>query len=63
VEYHDPFIPTIAHDDWMLESVDDIKEGVSKADCVVIVTDHSTYNYEDILNKATLVVDTRNALG
>lgn len=63
VEYHDPFIPTIAHDDWMLESVDDIEEGVSKADCVVIVTDHSTYNYEDILNKATLVVDTRNALG
>ncbi|UCD43468.1 MAG: nucleotide sugar dehydrogenase [Chloroflexota bacterium] len=63
VDYHDPFIPTIAHDDWMLESVDDIEEGVSKADCVVIVTDHSTYNYEDILNKATLVVDTRNALG
>ena len=63
VEYHDPFIPTIAHDDCMLESVDDIEEGVSKADCVVIVTDHSTYNYEDILNKATLVVDTRNALG
>lgn len=63
VDYHDPYIPTIDHDDWMLESVDDIEEGVSKADCVVIVTDHSTYNYEDILNKATLVVDTRNALG
>jgi UDP-N-acetyl-D-glucosamine dehydrogenase len=30
---------------------------------VVIVTDHSNYNYASILNAARLIVDTRNALG
>ncbi len=30
-------------------------------DCVVIVTDHSNYDFRDIVAKAKLVVDTRNA--
>ena len=30
-------------------------------DCVVIVTDHSDYDYPGIVNAAQLVVDTRNA--
>jgi UDP-N-acetyl-D-glucosamine dehydrogenase len=30
-------------------------------DCVLIVTDHSTYDYKDIVKRAKLVVDTRNA--
>jgi UDP-N-acetyl-D-glucosamine dehydrogenase len=30
-------------------------------DCVVIVTDHSDYDYRDIVQQAKLVVDTRNA--
>ncbi len=63
VDYHDPYIPSINHEDWTLESLKDIEEGVRNADCVVIVTDHSTYDYEEILNKASLIVDTRNALG
>lgn len=63
VDYHDPYIPSINHEDWTLESLKDIEEGVRNADCVVIVTDHSIYDYEEILNKASLIVDTRNALG
>lgn len=63
LDYHDPYIPTISHDDWTLESLNDIDEGVQNADCVVIVTDHSTYDYEGILNNASLIIDTRNALG
>ena len=31
------------------------------ADCVVIVTDHSNVNYEDVVKRSQLVVDTRNA--
>jgi UDP-N-acetyl-D-glucosamine dehydrogenase len=31
-------------------------------DCVLIVTDHSTYDYPRIVQEAQLVVDTRNAL-
>lgn len=63
VNYHDPFIPTISHDDWFLESIPDVIEGAGDADCAVIVTDHTTYDYVRILEKAPLIVDTRNALG
>jgi UDP-N-acetyl-D-glucosamine dehydrogenase len=63
VDYHDPHIPTITHDDWTLESLFDVQEGVRNADCVVIVTDHSAYDYEGILKEASLIIDTRNALG
>ena len=62
VDYHDPFIPMIAHDDWILESVPDVIEGATAADCVVIVTNHATYDYPRILAEAQLIIDTRNAL-
>jgi UDP-N-acetyl-D-glucosamine dehydrogenase len=63
VSYHDPFIPIIRHDNWMLQSVPDVMEAVRTADLVIIVTNHSQYDYKAILNSATLIVDTRNALG
>jgi UDP-N-acetyl-D-glucosamine dehydrogenase len=34
----------------------------SKADCVVIVTDHSDFDYDGLLKSAKLIVDTRNAM-
>ena len=63
VDYHDPYIPKITHDDWFLESVPDFIEVASTADCVVIITNHTTYDYQQILEKAQLIIDTRNALG
>jgi UDP-N-acetyl-D-glucosamine dehydrogenase len=36
-------------------------ENLGQYDCVMIVTDHSSYNYEEIVSQANLVVDTRNA--
>jgi UDP-N-acetyl-D-glucosamine dehydrogenase len=63
VLYHDPFIRRIQHDDWYLESVPDVLVSAGDVDCVVIVTDHSSYDYADILKHAQLIVDTRNALG
>jgi len=63
VDYHDPYIPSIHHDDLELESVKDLMGSVRDADCVVIITNHKTYDYPAILEAATLVVDTRNALG
>lgn len=35
--------------------------GLAQYDCVVIVTDHSDYDYVPIVRKAQLAVDTRNA--
>ena len=36
-------------------------ENLEQYDCVLIVTDHSDYNYEEIVSKSQLVVDSRNA--
>ncbi len=63
VEYHDPYIAKITQDDWQFESVNDLSAHVAAADCVVIVTNHSQYDYPQILEEAVLIVDTRNALG
>jgi UDP-N-acetyl-D-glucosamine dehydrogenase len=63
VSYHDPYIPSISHEDWIMESVPDLTESAAKTDCAVIVTDHSTYDYDNILERTPLIVDTRNALG
>jgi UDP-N-acetyl-D-glucosamine dehydrogenase len=63
VSYHDPYIPHFAHDGLEMDSVPDMMKAVAEADCVVIVTNHSDYDYDAILDKAKLVVDTRNALG
>ena len=63
VSYHDPYIPSISHEDWIMESVPDLIESAAKTDCAVIVTDHSAYDYNNILERTPLIVDTRNALG
>ena len=63
VSYHDPYIAHLDHDGWQLDSVPDLMKAVEASDCVVIVTNHSSYDYPAILAKACLLVDTRNALG
>ena len=62
VSYHDPYIPTVSHDDWSLESISDLEAGIADADCVLIITDHSSYDYQVIYEHAKMVVDTRNAM-
>ena len=63
VNYHDPYINAITTDGLAIHSVPDLMEAVKSADCVVIVTNHKAYDYKLILEKAQLIVDTRNALG
>jgi UDP-N-acetyl-D-glucosamine dehydrogenase len=62
VSYHDPYIPHLRHDDWELDSVSDLLGAARAADAVVIVTNHSCYDYAALLEAASLIVDTRNAL-
>ena len=62
VSYHDPYFPRIGKGrkyDLQMEraSLDKIGE----YDCVLIVTDHSDYDYAQIVRDAQLVVDSRNA--
>lgn len=62
VSYHDPHITHIDEDGLEINSVVDLMASVQAADCVVIITNHSTYDYPAILEKAKLIVDTRNAI-
>jgi UDP-N-acetyl-D-glucosamine dehydrogenase len=43
--------------------VTNLMAAVKAADAVVIITNHKAYDYPAILEQASLVVDTRNALG
>jgi UDP-N-acetyl-D-glucosamine dehydrogenase len=60
LSYHDPYVPSIQHQGHWLASVPDLDEAIGTADCVVIVTDHSVYDWPSIYRRAQLVVDTRH---
>ena len=61
ISYHDPFIPALSHEGMDLASVE-LESAVPAADCVVIITNHSVYDWERIASQAVLMVDTRHAL-
>jgi len=61
VSYNDPYISKIQLPHSSLSSVDLSEKNLSSADCVIIATDHSSYNWEQIANEAKLVFDTRGA--
>ena len=58
VTYHDPFVPELPE-----RGLSSVPLDASAADCAVIVTAHSGIDYEDLVEKAPLVVDLRNATG
>ena len=62
VSYHDPHVPSFKHDGVEMAGVCDLNEALAEADCVVIVTDHSTYDWEEIRKRSRLLIDTRRAL-
>lgn len=57
---NDPYVPTFKHNGKVYTSVD-YKEAINEADIVIITTDHSDYDYEFVVENATLLYDTRNA--
>ena len=62
VSYHDPFFPTIGKGrKYDLQMKRAPLENLGQYDCVLIVTDHSEYDYRRIVQESQLVVDTRNA--
>jgi UDP-N-acetyl-D-glucosamine dehydrogenase len=62
VEYNDPFFPSVGRGrKYNLNMTSTPLEKIPEFDCVVIVTDHSQYDYREIVAKAKLVVDSRNA--
>ena len=62
VSYHDPYFPMIGKGrKYDLQMKRTELERLGQYDCIVIVTDHSDYDYKKIVGEAQLVVDTRNA--
>jgi UDP-N-acetyl-D-glucosamine dehydrogenase len=60
LSYSDPHVPRLRLDDIELDSQPESM--AAQADCAVIVTDHSAFDYRRIAAGARLIVDTRNAL-
>jgi UDP-N-acetyl-D-glucosamine dehydrogenase len=62
VEYNDPFFAFVGSGRrYDLNMTCTPLERIPEFDCVVIVTDHSQYDYASIVKESKLVVDTRNA--
>jgi len=61
VTYNDPFVPKVIMNGYTLRSKKLTAGNLRKADCVVILTDHSTYDYTWIVKNSKLIFDSRNA--
>jgi UDP-N-acetyl-D-glucosamine dehydrogenase len=70
LSYHDPFVPEVTFDHaYTIRAGDPLfnteltDELIKDSDCIVICTDHSDIDYKRVCELASLIVDTRNALG
>jgi UDP-N-acetyl-D-glucosamine dehydrogenase len=62
VLYNDPYFPTVGRGRrYNLNMTCTPLESLDQYDCTLIMTDHSDYDYEEIVTKSQLVVDSRNA--
>lgn len=59
--YSDPYVSELKTTSKVLHSRKLDTQFLRKMDCVIIITDHSSYNFEWIVKNAKLVIDTRNA--
>jgi UDP-N-acetyl-D-glucosamine dehydrogenase len=66
VDYIDPYVPEVHAREWSgrvdVRAVEFSRGMLAHYDCVVIITDHKTIDYEALAAGADLVVDTRNAI-
>jgi UDP-N-acetyl-D-glucosamine dehydrogenase len=66
IAYADPYVAEVHGREWSgrydIKAVDLTRGSIAQYDCVVIVTDHKSFDYDAIAAEADLVVDTRNAI-
>jgi len=60
VSYHDPYVPAFQHEGMEMVGVTDFDLALRLADCVVITTDHSGYDWQTIISQIATLVDTRH---
>ncbi len=61
IAYADPYVPAVAVDGEVLQAVEPTDEQIATVDCVIILTDHADFDYRRVVERAALVVDTRQA--
>ena len=61
VSYHDPYVAQMRLEDGTVLKSVPRKRALARADLAVLVTDHSSFDYEGIVAEAPLLLDTRNA--
>jgi UDP-N-acetyl-D-glucosamine dehydrogenase len=61
VAYHDPYVPRLLEDGEVMESVELTDALLSDADAVVILTDHTDFDYARIVSCSQVLVDARHA--
>jgi len=61
LSYNDPFVPSLKMNGHTLKSIELTSANIDSQDCIIILTDHSVYDFPRIIDASKLVVDTRNA--
>jgi UDP-N-acetyl-D-glucosamine dehydrogenase len=61
LSYHDPYVPVLNENETVLKSIKLSEKNLKAFDCVVIVTDHSNFDYKFIVDNSKIIIDTRNA--
>jgi len=62
LEYHDPFVPEFELNGGKIRSVPMTPARLRAADCVLILTDHTQFDYDAIFGSSRLILDARNAI-
>lgn len=60
--YHDPHVLSFQYNGIAMIAVQNLEAALRKCDCVVIATDHSSYDWSQVRRQAKLLVDTRGVL-
>jgi UDP-N-acetyl-D-glucosamine dehydrogenase len=61
LSYNDPFVTKLRMNGKALQSIDLTPANIQTQDCIIILTDHSNYDFRKIIAASKFVVDTRNA--
>jgi UDP-N-acetyl-D-glucosamine dehydrogenase len=62
IDYHDPFVPEVRIGPRRFRSVPLTAKTLARADCVLVLTDHTKFDYEAIFRHSRLILDARNAI-
>jgi UDP-N-acetyl-D-glucosamine dehydrogenase len=61
VSYSDPFVSSLSIEGQLMKAVLPGREVLSSTDLAIVITNHTAFNYADIVKNAPIVFDTRNA--